>query len=71
MRAEYEMLMQRHAALGAACHAMVMRHGRQVFDRAQLDELCSMSALRFGLEGDSRVVVDLAAQAVPDEGKVT
>ena len=70
MRTEYEELDGRYQALGALLHAFVLRHGSQVFDPAAVHEQCSIHALRWGQDG-KRLVLELAAQPVPPEGKVT
>lgn len=71
LREAHENLQQRYASLGAVAHAFVLRHGRQVFSLAELDEKCTLAGLRWGREGEDRVVVELSAQLVPPEGKVT
>jgi hypothetical protein len=66
-----ETLSQQYNSLGAVCHALVLRHGRQVFSLQDLNERCTLAALRWGREGEDRIVLDLAVQAEPPEGKVS
>lgn len=66
---ELEMVRQRFMSLGAACHALVLRHGTQVFSRESLEQ-CSLAALRWGLTGPDRIELSVAVREAPPEGKV-
>jgi hypothetical protein len=63
-------LSQQYNSLGAICHALVLRNGRQVFSLRDLEENCTLGALRWGRDGE-RVVLELAVQGTEPEGKVT
>lgn len=68
---QIEQQSQQYNSLGAVCHALVLRHGRQVFSLRELEENCTLAALRWGREGEDRVVLELAVQGEPPEGKVS
>lgn len=68
---QLERLSQQYNSLGAVCHALVLRHGRQIFSLHDLEEQCTLAALRWGREGEDRVVLELAVQGEPPEGKVS
>lgn len=70
LKEKHETLQQHYVSLGAVAHALVLRHGKQVFSLKDLEEQCSITALRWGRVGDDRVELDLAVQPVPPEGKV-
>jgi hypothetical protein len=48
-------------SMGAVLHALVLRHGKQVFDRQELNDKCTIRGVEFGTVGSDRVVLQLTA----------